>query len=278
MPRIRDDLDEEGRQRACAAATDWSSEERGENARVHHAGVGTGARVVALEPAVAPARRRCRRGARRAPPASATRGNVHCAGRAGGARGSRRRRRDGGCTRGVKRRQARAVALLVERTPVGAELGALDVETAVARERGAVASHARRRDAVEQIDAAAHALDEILGEADAHEVARAIVRAARASHDPRGCGTCPASPRRPTARRCRSRSSRPCRGSRRRPRGAGRRGCRPGRWGRAPARAGRESDPRAPAARTRRGSARASAGFARSRRARRPPRSGPGIT
>ena len=69
-----------------------------------------------------------------------------------------------------------ALALVVERPRVGAELGALDVEAAVAREDGAVAAHARRCDAVEEIDAAEHALDEVLGKADAHEVARAVAR------------------------------------------------------------------------------------------------------
>ena len=69
-----------------------------------------------------------------------------------------------------------AVAVVVERAGIGAELGALDVEAAVARERGAVAAHARGRDAVEEVDAAPNALDEILGKADAHEVARAVAR------------------------------------------------------------------------------------------------------
>src|SRR5204862_1818480 len=57
----------------------------------------------------------------------------------------------------VRAREARAagaVALRVERLAVGSKLGALDVQAAVARERRAVAPHPRRRDAVEQIDAA----------------------------------------------------------------------------------------------------------------------------
>src|SRR5690349_13332487 len=41
----------------------------------------------------------------------------------------------------------RAVACVVQWPPVGAEFGTLDVETAVARESGAVAPHARRSDA-----------------------------------------------------------------------------------------------------------------------------------
>src|SRR5690349_3696243 len=63
---------------------------------------------------------------------------------------------------------ARTVALLVDGAPVRAELRALDVETSVARERGAVAAHARRRDAIEQIHAAADALDKILRKSDTH--------------------------------------------------------------------------------------------------------------
>ena len=69
-----------------------------------------------------------------------------------------------------------AVAVVVERPWVGAELGALDVEAAVAGERGAVPAHARGRDAVEEVDAAQHAFDEIFGKADAHEVARPVAR------------------------------------------------------------------------------------------------------
>ena len=53
---------------------------------------------------------------------------------------------------------------------------ALDVQPPVAREHGAVAPHPRRRHAVEQVHAAAHALHEILREAHAHQVAWAVFR------------------------------------------------------------------------------------------------------
>src|SRR4051812_27315155 len=66
------------------------------------------------------------------------------------------------------------IAGVVERTRIGAKLGAFDVEPAVAREGGAVASHTGRRDAIEQVDPAQHSLDQILGESDAHEVARMV--------------------------------------------------------------------------------------------------------
>src|SRR5437763_10795770 len=49
------------------------------------------------------------------------------------------------------------IAIVVQRTRVAAKLGAFDVEPAVAREGGAVASHAGRRDAIEQVDTTAHA-------------------------------------------------------------------------------------------------------------------------
>jgi hypothetical protein len=67
-----------------------------------------------------------------------------------------------------------ALAGVVERAWIRAELGAFDVESAVACEGGAVSAHAGGRDAVEQVDSAEHAFDEIFGESDAHEVARAI--------------------------------------------------------------------------------------------------------
>ncbi|HJX76483.1 MAG TPA: hypothetical protein VJ247_08995, partial [Gaiella sp.] len=71
-------------------------------------------------------------------------------------------------------RARRAIALIIERARIGAKLGAFDVQAAVASERGTVSSHARRCDAVEEIDAAADAFDEVFGEADAHEVARPV--------------------------------------------------------------------------------------------------------
>ena len=107
------------------------------------------------------------------------------------------------------------------------------------------------------------------GKADAHEVARPV-GAAAPRRPPRGCGTCPALPRRRTVRRCRSPSSRPCRGSARaasRRRSAWMPPCTIGKS--ACSCAAGDGDRRARAARTRRGSAPASAGSARSRRARR---------
>src|SRR5690348_10913020 len=52
-----------------------------------------------------------------------------------------------------------AIALLVQRTFVRAELGALDVEAAVPRERRAIATHSCGRHAVVEIDAAKDAFD-----------------------------------------------------------------------------------------------------------------------
>ena len=106
----------------------------------------------------------------------------------------------------VGAREARAggaVAVLVERPAVGAERRVADVEPAVAREGGAVAPHARGRHAVEQVDAAARPLDEVLGEADAHEVARPVARQRRRPR-PRASRTSRASARPPRARRSRS--------------------------------------------------------------------------
>ena len=49
-------------------------------------------------------------------------------------------------------------------------------------ERGAIPAHARGRDAVEQVDAAPDSLDEVLGKADPHQVARPIARERLAHH------------------------------------------------------------------------------------------------
>ena len=65
----------------------------------------------------------------------------------------------------------RTIAIGIERPWIGAVLGALDVEPAIAGERRAVASHPRRRHAIEQVDATPDSLDEVLGETDAHQVA-----------------------------------------------------------------------------------------------------------
>src|SRR5205085_4554903 len=66
------------------------------------------------------------------------------------------------------------LAVLVEWARVGPVLGALDVDSSVYRERCTVASHACRRDAVEQVHATANALDEVLGESNAHEITRPL--------------------------------------------------------------------------------------------------------
>src|SRR3954463_1293242 len=79
----------------------------------------------------------------------------------------------------VRTREApacRAVTFLVERSRIRPVLGALDVDPSIRRERGAVAAHARWRDAIEQVDAPAHAFYQILRKADAHQVARTIGR------------------------------------------------------------------------------------------------------
>src|SRR5688572_9599398 len=61
----------------------------------------------------------------------------------------------------------------VQGARIGPEFSALYVQPPFMGEDRAVPSHARRRDAIEQIDAAANALDEIFREAHAHEVSRA---------------------------------------------------------------------------------------------------------
>src|SRR5205085_11984949 len=77
----------------------------------------------------------------------------------------------------VRAREAparRAITFLVERSRIGPVLGSLDVDPSIRRERGTVAAHARRRDAVEQIDAPAHAFYQIFGKTDAHQIAWSI--------------------------------------------------------------------------------------------------------
>src|SRR3982750_863478 len=85
----------------------------------------------------------------------------------------------------VRAREAparRAVTFLVERSRIRPVLGALDVDPSIRRERGTVAAHACRRDAIEQVDAAAHAFYQILGKADAHQVAWTIGRKRAVDH------------------------------------------------------------------------------------------------
>src|SRR6267378_1316881 len=65
-----------------------------------------------------------------------------------------------------------AIALRVKGVRIGAELRALDVQSPVPGESGPVPPHARWRDAVEEVHAAANPLDQIFGEADSHQVAR----------------------------------------------------------------------------------------------------------
>src|SRR5688572_4406896 len=65
------------------------------------------------------------------------------------------------------------LAGLVERQGVVPVLGPLDVDAAGAREDGSVSPHARGGDAVEHVDSASDALDQVSGKPDAHEVARA---------------------------------------------------------------------------------------------------------
>src|SRR3954464_226604 len=73
-------------------------------------------------------------------------------------------------------RTRRAIAVGIEWARVGAVLGALDVEAAIAGEDRAVASHPGWRDAVEEIDAAADSFDEIFGKSNPHQVARMGLR------------------------------------------------------------------------------------------------------
>ena len=63
-----------------------------------------------------------------------------------------------------------AVTGRVERAGIVAELGPADVHPAGGGERGAVSAHARRGDAVEEVDAAADAFQEVLREPHTHEV------------------------------------------------------------------------------------------------------------
>ena len=72
-----------------------------------------------------------------------------------------------------------AAAALFEDRVVVRELGVLHDETACPRHGHAVACDARRVDAVEHIDAALHALDEAVRRANAHEVARLVLRQKR---------------------------------------------------------------------------------------------------
>src|SRR5437764_3324936 len=79
----------------------------------------------------------------------------------------------------VRSRKAAAcgtVARAVQRTRIRAELGALDVEAAVAGKGGAVASHPRRRHAIKEIDAAEDTFHQIFRKPDSHQIARTVTR------------------------------------------------------------------------------------------------------
>src|SRR5438445_11861711 len=71
---------------------------------------------------------------------------------------------------------AGTVTLRIERTRVGTVLRSLDVDPAVAGEGGAVPSHARRRDAIEQVDASYDCFDHVLREPYAHQATRVTRR------------------------------------------------------------------------------------------------------
>src|SRR5438034_4995714 len=64
------------------------------------------------------------------------------------------------------------VAVRIEWARIGAILGALDVETTVSSEGGAIPAHARRGHAVEQVHAAPNRFDQVLGKSYTHQVAR----------------------------------------------------------------------------------------------------------
>src|SRR5450432_952309 len=79
-------------------------------------------------------------------------------------------------------RAGRAVAPAVQRERIRSKLYVAYVESPLAREGGAGAPHPRRRDAVEEVDSAPRALDEVFGKAHAHEIARPV-RRKRVAHD-----------------------------------------------------------------------------------------------
>ena len=72
-----------------------------------------------------------------------------------------------------------AVATLIERARIGAVAGVSYLDVAVTRVQPAVARIARRQHAVEHVDAVADRLDDVFRRADAHQVARLVVRQPR---------------------------------------------------------------------------------------------------
>src|SRR5438128_4740765 len=80
-----------------------------------------------------------------------------------------------------------APAALIERARVVAIAGVADFDVAAAGEEPAVAGVARRQHAVEHVDSGRDRLDDVLGRADAHEIARLVLGKPR-----RGVGEDPA--------------------------------------------------------------------------------------
>src|SRR6266704_2480430 len=67
-----------------------------------------------------------------------------------------------------------APAALIERVRIVAIAGVADLDVAAAGEEPAIAGVARRQHAVEHVDSGRDRLDDILGRADAHEIARLV--------------------------------------------------------------------------------------------------------
>src|SRR6266513_2751793 len=80
------------------------------------------------------------------------------------------------------RRARLTVTTGVERAVVGAVRGVADVQRSLRCERRAIAAAARRRHAVEQIDAALDRGDKIRGEPDAHKITGQCRRQSRLEH------------------------------------------------------------------------------------------------
>src|SRR5438105_429826 len=73
----------------------------------------------------------------------------------------------------------RAVTIFVHRPRIVAVPGVLDVHPADGCEHGAVASHSRGRDTIEEVDATRDGFDDVLRETDAHQVAGPVRRERR---------------------------------------------------------------------------------------------------
>src|SRR3546814_7473899 len=70
----------------------------------------------------------------------------------------------------------RTAAIGIERRLILGKAGVADIDRAGARERLSGAARSRRQHAVEHVDAPAHSLDDIIGLAYAHQIARTIMR------------------------------------------------------------------------------------------------------